>query len=56
MDKEKGEFIEKLQGRDLVNTHAVAKKVNEIIDEINLTIAKEKTEKEEKEENGSLSS
>ncbi len=28
-------MIEKLQGRDMVNTHAVAKKLNELIDELN---------------------
>ena len=41
-------MIEKLSGRDMVNTHAVAKKVNEIIDllkEKDLIVGDEKNEK-----------
>ena len=35
-------MIEKLQGRDMVNTHAVAKKVNEIIEVSGLDKEEEK--------------
>jgi predicted ArsR family transcriptional regulator len=44
---EKNDFIQKLQGREMVNPHAIANKVNEIIDQINMAIADEK-QKDEK--------
>lgn len=45
---EENNFIEKLHGRDMVNTHAVAKKVNEMIDKINIAIAKEEEDEKKK--------
>lgn len=45
---EENNFIDKLEGRDKVNTHAVANKVNEIIDKINIAIAKEEEDEKKK--------
>lgn len=53
---EKSDFIERLQGREMVNAHAIARKVNEIIDQINMAIADEKKQEEEKTEDGNISS
>lgn len=50
MENEKEDFVEKLQGRDLINPHAIGKKVNEIIDKVNVAIAEDKNKEKENNE------
>lgn len=53
---EKKDFIEKLQGRELVNSHAIGNKVNEIIDTLNAAILEEKSQEEQEKKDGNISS